>query len=97
MRQILNGIFYVLQSGGAWRLLPHDYPAWSTVYDYFRKWRNAGVWEQLVRTLRERLRLLAPGGGFVFNTIHNVQQGTPPQNIAAAYDAARQAGRYPLA
>src|SRR6266705_3080613 len=59
MRQILNGIFYVLRSGGAWRLLPHDYPAWSTVYDYFRKWRNAGVWEQIVRTLRERLRVQA--------------------------------------
>jgi putative transposase len=56
MRQILNGIFYVLRSGGAWRLLPHDYPPWSTVYDYFRKWRNAGIWEQMVRTLRERLR-----------------------------------------
>ncbi len=57
IRQILNGIFYVLRSGGAWRLLPHDYPAWSTVYDYFRKWRNAGIWDQLVRTLRERLRM----------------------------------------
>ena len=42
-----------------WRLLPHDYPAWSTVYDYFRKWRNAGVWEQIVRTLRERVRVQA--------------------------------------
>jgi len=59
MRQILNGIFYMLRSGCAWRLLPHDYPAWSTVYDYFRKWRNAGVWERLVTTLRERLRLQA--------------------------------------
>src|SRR5258708_22186167 len=59
MRQILNGIFYMLRSGCAWRLLPHDYPAWSTVYDYFRKWRNAGVWEQIVTTLRERLRLQA--------------------------------------
>ena len=56
MRQILNGIFYVLRSGGAWRLLPHDYPPWSTVYDYFRKWRKAGIWEGMVRTLRERLR-----------------------------------------
>src|SRR5215470_2155981 len=37
MRQILNGIFYVLRSGGAWRLLPHDFPAWSTVYDYIRR------------------------------------------------------------
>src|SRR5512135_2428740 len=59
MRQILNGIFYLLRSGCAWRLLPHDYPAWSTVYDYFRKWRNAGVWEQIVTTLRERLRVQA--------------------------------------
>jgi uroporphyrinogen-III decarboxylase len=33
----------------------------------------------------------------VFNTIHNVQQNTPPENIAAAYEAARQAGGYPLA
>jgi putative transposase len=56
MRQMLNGIFYVLRSGGAWRLLPHEYPPWSTVYDYFRKWRNAGIWEGMVRTLRERLR-----------------------------------------
>jgi putative transposase len=59
MRQILNGIFYVLRSGCAWRLLPHDYPAWSTVYDYFRKWRNEGIWERLVTTLRERLRMQA--------------------------------------
>src|SRR6266571_3200245 len=59
MRQILNGIFYLLRSGCAWRLLPHDYPGWSTVYDYFRKWRNEGVWERLVTTLRERLRVQA--------------------------------------
>ena len=57
MQQILNGIFYMLRSGCAWRLLPHDYPAWSTVYDYFRKWRNAGIRELMVRTLRERLRV----------------------------------------
>src|SRR2546421_5872313 len=56
IRQILNGIFYVLRSGGAWRLLPHDYSGWSTVYDYFCKWRNAGGWGQLGKTLRERLR-----------------------------------------
>src|SRR5712692_8311464 len=29
----------------------------TTVYDYFRKWRNAGIWEQMVKTLRERLRV----------------------------------------
>jgi transposase len=59
MRQILNAIFYVLRSGGAWRLLPHDYPAWSTVSHSFRIFRHEGVWERIVTTLRERLRVLA--------------------------------------
>src|SRR5258708_5482281 len=59
MRQILNGIFYMLRSGGALPGRAPEFPARSTVYDYFRKWRNAGVWEQLVRTLRERLRVQA--------------------------------------
>jgi uroporphyrinogen decarboxylase len=52
--------------------------------------------EQVAAEVRERVRLLAPGGGFVFNPIHNVQQGTPPENIIAAYDTAREAGRYPI-
>ena len=37
LREILNAIFYVLKSGGQWRLLPHDFPRWPTVYHYFRK------------------------------------------------------------
>jgi uroporphyrinogen-III decarboxylase len=46
--------------------------------------------------VRERIRTLAPGGRFVFNPIHNIQQGTPPENIVAAYDTARTAGVYPI-
>ena len=32
LREILDAVFYVLKSGGAWRLLPHDFPPWKTVY-----------------------------------------------------------------
>jgi len=46
-RTILDAIFYVLRSGCAWRLLPHDFAPWSTVYGYFRRWRRQGLWQQI--------------------------------------------------
>jgi putative transposase len=56
-REILDAIFYILRSGCQWRLLPHDFPRWPTVYHYFRKWRIDGTWESINRALRERLRV----------------------------------------
>ena len=57
LREILDAIFYVLRSGCQWRLLPHDFPRWPTVYYYFRTWRLDGTWESVNRALRERLRV----------------------------------------
>lgn len=59
MREVLNAIFYLLRAGCAWRLLPHEFPCWKTVYHYFRNWRKAGVWEQIHARLREQVRLRA--------------------------------------
>ena len=42
-REIMNGIYYAIRSGGAWKLLPHDLPPWRTVYHYFWSWRRQGV------------------------------------------------------
>jgi putative transposase len=55
-REILNGIAFVLRSGCAWRLMPHDLPPWTTVYDYFRQWRIDRTWERINTALREQLR-----------------------------------------
>jgi putative transposase len=55
-REICNGIRYVLRSGGAWRLLPHDLPPWQTVYGYFRDWRRDGTWDQIHTHLRGATR-----------------------------------------
>jgi transposase len=55
-REILNGIFYAVRSGGAWKLLPHDLPPWRTVYHYFWAWRRTGVWQQIHDRLREQVR-----------------------------------------
>lgn len=55
-----------------------------------------GTPEQVRAEVAARLRIFARGGGFVFCPIHNIQPQTPPENIAAAYDAAYELGRYPI-
>jgi transposase len=55
-REIVNAIRYVLRSGEAWRLMPHDLPPWQTVYYYFRLWRLDGTWERVNAALRRRVR-----------------------------------------
>jgi transposase len=57
MREIINAIQYVLRSGGAWRLLPHDLPHWRTAYEYFRVWKRDGTWLRIHDHLHEQLRL----------------------------------------
>jgi putative transposase len=56
IRKIINAIFYILRSGCAWRMLPHDLPHWQTVYGYFSRWRQAGLWEKMNEALRETVR-----------------------------------------
>src|SRR5215211_1064114 len=55
--EILKAIFYIVRSGCAWRLLPHDFPPWKTVHHYFRIWRLDGTWERMHSALRQRVRV----------------------------------------
>ena len=55
-----------------------------------------GTPEEVRNEVTERMKVFAPGGGFVFNPVHNIQHGTPPENIAAAYETAKTAGTYPI-
>jgi putative transposase len=57
LRKILDAIFYVVRSGSQWRLLPHDFPPWKTVYHYFRFWRLDGTWERMHAALLKRVRV----------------------------------------
>ena len=56
-RELVNAMLYVLRGGIAWRLLPHEFPPWQTVYHYFRLWRMDGSWERINAALRERVRI----------------------------------------
>jgi len=51
-RSVLNGIVWVLRTGAPWRDLPERYGPWQTVYSRFRRWREAGTWDRLLRVLQ---------------------------------------------
>ncbi len=72
MRAVIDAIFYVDRTGCQWRALPHDFPPWSTVWTYFRTWRNDGTWERIHTALREQVR---------------VKQGREPTPSAAIIDS----------
>ena len=55
-----------------------------------------GTPDQIRNEVHERIRIFAPGGGFVFNTIHNVQPKVPIENVLAMYKAVQDYGRYPI-
>jgi putative transposase len=72
MREVINGIQYVLRGGCAWRLMPHDLPHWQTAYQTFRAWRRDGTWLRIHDQLRECVR---------------TAMGRHPQPSAAIIDA----------
>ena len=51
MREIVNGVFYVMRAGRPWRLLPNDLPPWGTIYRWFAAWRDDGRFERINHAL----------------------------------------------
>jgi putative transposase len=58
IREIVNAIFYLARAGCSWRMLPHDFPPWGLVSNYFYTWRDAGHWERVHAILRVDVRAL---------------------------------------
>src|ERR671921_613572 len=57
LREVLNGLRWIVRTGSAWRYMPHDLPPWEAVYQQTRRWLSAGVFEAMVHDLRVLLRL----------------------------------------
>ena len=57
LREVFNGLRWMVRTGAAWRLMPHDLPPWHTVYQQSQRWFKAGVFEEMVHDLRALLRL----------------------------------------
>ncbi|GAA2845655.1 IS5 family transposase [Actinoplanes cyaneus] len=71
-RLVLDSIFYVLRSGGAWRLMPHDLAPADAAHRWFTAWRRDGTWDRIHDALRRRVRVAA---------------GREPEPTAAILDA----------
>ncbi len=59
LREVFDGARWVVRAGASWRMLPHDLPPWSTVYQQTRRWVTAEVCETIAQDLRQLLRASA--------------------------------------
>jgi putative transposase len=59
LREVVNAIFYCLRSGCPWRYLPKEFPHWKTVYTYYRRWLQNGLWQAIHDALFRHLRVKA--------------------------------------
>ena len=70
VREVVNGILYLVRTGCSWRQLPHDFPPWGTVHYYYRCFRLSGVWQKIHDALRDKVRVadgrkVSPSAGIV--------------------------------
>jgi putative transposase len=56
LRAVIDAILYLVRTGCQWRMLPKDFPPWSTVHTWYRRWRIDGTWERINEALRQRVR-----------------------------------------
>src|SRR4028118_1958030 len=56
MRRVVDAIFFRNRNGCTWRALPHDFPPWRTVYNYFKWWKWDGTWRKINDALRPQVR-----------------------------------------
>lgn len=57
LREVINGLLYVLRGGISWRAMPHDLPPWDNIYDHFRRWKRDGTLEKIHDALRAEVRV----------------------------------------
>ena len=92
LREVFNGMRYVVRGGQAWRMMPNDLPPWSAVYQQAQRWIAAGVFEAMTQDLRRILRLLngrrEEPSAAVFDS--RTLRSTPESGGRAGYDGAKR-------
>jgi len=92
LREVFNGLRWIIRAGASWRMMPNDLPPWHTVYDQSQRWVKAGVFEAMVQDLRAVLRL-AKGRHEQPSTVimdSRTLQSTPESGPRAGYAGAKR-------
>lgn len=92
LRDVLNGLRWIVRTGAQWRMMPHDLPPWSIVYQQTQRWLKAGCFEALVNDLRAILRVAAgrneDPSAAIFDS--RTLQSSPESGHRAGYDGAKR-------
>lgn len=92
LREVFNGLRWIVRTGAQWRMMPHDLPPWAAVYQQTQRWLKAGVFAAIVDDLRAVLRL-AQGrheepSAAIFDS--RTLQSSPESGHRAGYDGAKR-------
>ena len=92
LREVFNGLRYVVKTGAPWRWMPNDLPPWEIVYGQARRWLAAGVFEAIVHDLRVLLRAGADRAPEPTAAILDSRtlRSTPESGVRAGYDGAKR-------
>lgn len=92
LREVFNGLRYIVRGGIPWRMMPNDLPPWHTVFQQTQRWLKAGVFEAMVHDLREVLRLAAGRNAQPSAAIFDSRtlQSSPESGERAGYDGAKR-------
>lgn len=92
LREVFNGLRWMIRTVAPWRLMPNDLPPWFTVYQQAQRWLKAGVFEAVVNDLREILRITAgkkaQPSAVIFDS--RTLQSSPESGSRAEYDGAKR-------
>jgi len=92
LRAVFNGLRFIVRSGSPWRYMPNDLPPWHTVFQQAKRWKQAGVFEQMAHDLREILRLLSGRSPQPSAAIMDSRtlQSMPESGARAGYDGGKK-------
>lgn len=92
LREVFNGLRWMVRTGATWRMMPHDLPPWYIVYQQTQRWLAAGCFEAIVHDLRLLLRGIKGRKGQPSAAIFDSRtlQSTPESGHRAGYDGAKR-------